>query len=100
MKTQFPLPDGPSSKLLAYASGFGVSCFGLVGPNTNLFDLLALIYVAILCVLDTGVHSVWSVVFLLLLCLRIMYPLLHLCVHGLTFIYYSRLINEFLSCHV
>jgi hypothetical protein len=39
--------------------------FGLVGPNTNLFDCLALIYVAILFVLDTGVHSVWSVVFLL-----------------------------------
>lgn len=37
MKTLLSLLDGPSSKLLAYASGFGVSCLWPGWPYTNLF---------------------------------------------------------------
>jgi hypothetical protein len=42
--------------------------FGLVGPDTNLFDCLALIYLVILFVLDSGVQKVWSVVFFFCFC--------------------------------
>jgi hypothetical protein len=51
--------------------------FGLVGPNTNLFDFLALIYVAILCVFWTLVSILFGL--LSFFCFYVCYESCTLC---------------------